>query len=187
MPCLSACRCNVLCVCCLSGVVCCCPSMLLACRWRATLWAGGGGASLGGRSVELSSADPDGHWLQVGRPPTPGTPNQHYQPGCFCFFDDCHTRAILGPSHRERLTCSAVSNTGHCVLILSLSVVLCGPVHPGFECPGLGGQCVWLLDAPVVLPAKAAGLGRWKVLSLLSLSVCCLLLLAVACIYFVSF
>ena len=38
------------------------------------------------------------------------------------FFDDCHTRAMLGPSHRE--TRSAASHTGRCVRILSLSLSL---------------------------------------------------------------
>ena len=40
----------------------------------------------------------------------------------FSFFVDCHTRAMLGPSHRE--TRSAVSHTGRCVRILSLSLSL---------------------------------------------------------------
>ena len=37
----------------------------------------------------------------------------------FC-FDDCHTRAMFGPSHTERERHSAVSHTGRCVLIRSL-------------------------------------------------------------------
>ena len=40
--------------------------------------------------------------------------------GPMMFFNDCHTRAMLGPSHRE--TRSAVSHTGRCVRILSLSL-----------------------------------------------------------------
>jgi hypothetical protein len=31
------------------------------------------------------------------------------------FFDDCHTRAMLGPSHTHTQRCSAVSDTGRCV------------------------------------------------------------------------
>ena len=41
---------------------------------------------------------------------------------CTILFADCHTRAMLGPSQRE--TCSAVSHTGCCVPIPSLSLSL---------------------------------------------------------------
>ena len=50
---------------------------------------------------------------------------------CTILFADCHTRAMLGPSQRE--TCSAVSHTGCCVPIPSLSLSLSQLLRQGME------------------------------------------------------
>ena len=67
----------------------------------------------------------------------------------FSFFDDCHTRAMLGPSHRERDTCSPFRT-----LVAVFSFSLSRSLPPGTSQP----STTFLSFSETAAPQRKAGL-----------------------------